>query len=189
MLYLTGNIAEKSTFEAVKLLQDNWHLLWATFMIKCYSVGSSLQRGVVLEADGDISRALLHYKAGSESGDRESVIRYGTLLLLHGFESSGVFLLELFAQAGDIQANCTLGDYYYRWKSDRVAALRYFKNVADLSCSPFFSEPYLIVGHLLGEMGNVTDAQPYLDKHAEIEQTLAHHSMERPVQRMRHHTI
>jgi serine/threonine protein kinase len=162
LLYLTGNIAQKDTAQALKLLKDNFHLPWVRVLLKLFSVGSPFQRAVMHEIDGQLPAALSEYKKAALEGDLEAVLRYGSLLLFYGCESVGLTLVELVASTGHIRANFTLGDYFFRWKGNPRRALQYFKMCADREKNTQFAEPYLIVARILVQLGQLDEAFGYL---------------------------
>jgi hypothetical protein len=148
ILFLMGSFGDRNTLEAVVRLRENVELQWVKLLVKCLSCSTPLDQGAVLEEAGDFAGALRAYMVGGEKGQREAVLRLGALLLVHGCEDAGIWLLEELGSRGSLQANYTLADYFLRWKRDEENAVVYLKRCADPDVNSQFSEPYLILGDI-----------------------------------------
>jgi tetratricopeptide (TPR) repeat protein len=115
MLALTGNYeGGRNIFYAVKLLDQQRHLPYVDFFLKCLARGSFLHRGILAEVQGNIEEARELYKKGALDRDKEAAVRYAASLVGTPLQRAGLRLLDNFAQTGDLLANFTLADICYR---------------------------------------------------------------------------
>jgi serine/threonine protein kinase len=169
MLFLTGNIGEINTFEAVSRLKENGDLLWINFLIKCLVISRPVCAGALFEYERDFGRAFAGYSAAADVGSREGAMRVGALLLLYREEDAGVAILDVMAKKGSLQATYTLADFYWRWRRDEVTAVKYFEMCAVPGANRQFSEPYLILGDIFLRRKGFRVARKWLELVLEID--------------------
>jgi tetratricopeptide (TPR) repeat protein len=161
VLHLNGHIGPPSLFSATRLLRDNLQLAWVKTLVEGLAQGTPLQAGAIAEVSGNLTEASRQYKKAALEGDRQAITRYAVLLISHKHEKEGLALLEALAKTGDLQANYTLADYYYRWKEDHGKALEYFKKCTQDAEEGRFGHALLIVADILAEQGNFVEAARY----------------------------
>jgi hypothetical protein len=143
LLTLMGHMGSLNLLDGARRLNEHLHILWVKFLIKCFSCGRPLQRGVVFEIGSRLAEAVAEYRRGALDADEEAMLRFGSYLLVYGCENAGIWILRLLGDNGSLRANFTLGDWFYRWKNDLESALKCFKScVNDTVCD--FAEPYLV---------------------------------------------
>jgi hypothetical protein len=169
LLFLIGSFGETDTFEAVSRLKERVDLLWVRVLFKCFSLSRPLYQAVMFEEAGNFALAFRWYFEGANKGDREAILRFGSLLLLHGREEAGLNLLEVAGSRGSLQANYTLADYFMRWKRDEGKAVVYLKRCARHQVNSQFSEPYLILGNIYFRKKEFTTARRWLTLAYEID--------------------
>jgi serine/threonine protein kinase len=169
LLIWNGNVGPSSIFEAARVFSDNCHLFYISFLMKLLAEGTTLQQGVISELSGDTNAAGEAYKKAAGEGVPEAIVRYGSLLLASGKEKPGVAILAAIAEKGNLNAICTLADFYYRWKNNSDKALDYFSRAAKKDVNPWNSAPYFMTAKLLVEKGKKDEAVPYIKAVAEID--------------------
>jgi tetratricopeptide (TPR) repeat protein len=144
LMYLTGHIGTVSPYEAAARLVDSPDTSYISLFNTCLRYGNDFGRGALAEIEGRHDEAAAAYKAAALTGNKEAILRYGALLLVHGKEADGIALLRLAAEAGDLRALYTLGDYYFRFKKDDQRALQCFQQCCDPGRNTQFFEPFLM---------------------------------------------
>jgi TPR repeat protein len=164
----SGHVGPANIGEFVRSLKENEHLGHIGFALRVLGEYTDLHQGAVAEAARQPAEAAAKYRDAAKKGTREAVLRYAALLLQSGDEKSGIQLLELYAKSGDVNALCTLGDYYYRWKKDPKKALAYFRRaaVADNATDP---APWFVTGKLLCGGKQFGEARKFLEKVSQID--------------------
>jgi TPR repeat protein len=162
VLFMHGVSGAANLFVGAKLLTDATHLRWVKVWLEGLAEGSPLERGISAELNGAHEEALEFYKQGALAGDREATLRYAGMLLAGGAEKQGIEILEILAEGGDLNANYSLGDWYYRWKNDHGKALEYFSKCARQTENTRFAHAALIAGEILAELGKVPEARKML---------------------------
>jgi tetratricopeptide (TPR) repeat protein len=130
---------------------------------------AQLYKGAVAEGARKVEEAAEAYKADALQGDCEAAMRYAALLLSHGEDELGLRLLQPFIEVGNLNAICTVADYWYRWKNDKTKALKYYRMAARPKTNLVDAGPWLITGRLLLEQGEAGKARRYLERVLRIE--------------------
>jgi TPR repeat protein len=169
LLLWNGILGPQNAGEALKTFNDNEHVGHVAFATRLMANCAGLYRGALAEGAGQVEEAAAAYKEDALVGDREAVLRYAGLLLSHGKEKEGLRLMKPLLDRGDLNAICTVGDYYYRWKNDKEKALAFYKRAATTE-NLVDAAPWFVVGSILIEQGKGAAARPYLERVVQIEE-------------------
>jgi serine/threonine protein kinase len=169
-----GNFGPRNVGNAIRMFNEISSLRYIKFMIGTMrnndpKFDDPLYAGVVEEVHGHLVAAAGWYRQAALLGDREAVMRYASLLLTSGADASGLSLLNFFSEQGDLNALCTLGDYYRRWKQDNARALKYFRKATQSDEYVVDSSVWFITGKLLLELERSGEARVYFEKVCEID--------------------